>query len=342
MTKVPQTMRALSLPAQDSDLHVAVRSLRVVERPVPKPRSGEVLIQILAAPCNPSDLMHLQGRYGVEKAMPSVPGWEGAGRVVASGGGLMGRLLVGRTVACGGQGDFDGTWAEYYVARATQCIPLLDGLDPVQGSTLIVNPVSALAMLDTARRELRSPAVINLAAASQLGRMVVALAHADGYPVINVVRREAQADLVREHGGEHVLVSDAEDYEERLRALAHRLDARVAFDPIGGATTGQVLGAMPKGAHVLVYGSLAGEPCSGIDALGLIFEDKHVRGFWLTEWLERQNLLGLVQKTRALQKGMIGGLVRTEVKAKVGFDGFVDAALGYVDDMTAGKVILVP
>jgi NADPH:quinone reductase len=341
MTDLPSTMRAMSLPAYHPEVADAVRALEIVERPVPEPKNGEVLLRMLAAPCNPSDLMLLQDSYGVTKSLPCVPGWEGAGTIVRSGGGLMARAMLGQTVACGGQGDFDGTWSEYYVAKADSCIPLIKGLDPVQGSTLIVNPVTALAMIDTAKTA-GSPALINLAAASQLGRMVIMLAKGDGYPVINVVRRPQQAELLRSLGAEHVLLSTSDDHDAELGALAQKLDARVALDPIGGARTGQVLKAMPKGSRVLVYGALAGEPCGDIDPIGLIFEDKHVTGFWLTSWIETQSLLGLVMKTRALQKHMLAGRIETQVQAKVGFDGFVDALLGYLDDMTAGKVILDP
>ncbi|MEQ9325517.1 MAG: zinc-binding dehydrogenase [Polyangiaceae bacterium] len=342
MTDIPTTMRAISLSAYHPDKRDAVAALEVVERPVPQPKHGEVLVRMIAAPCNPSDLMLLQDAYGVTKSLPCVPGWEGAGTVVGSGGGLMARVMQGQTVACGGQGDFDGTWAEYFVAEADSCIPLIGGLDPVQGSTLIVNPVTALAMIDTARDVMRSPALINLAAASQLGRMVVELAKGDGYPVINVVRRPAQIELLESLGAEHVLLSTDDDHDEKLAALAKKLDARVALDPIAGPRTGRVLRAMPNGSRVLVYGALSGEPCADIDPLGLIFEDKHVTGFWLTQWIATQSLPALVMKTRALQKRMRAGQIRTEVQAHVGFDDSADALAGYLDHITAGTVILAP
>ena len=115
---IPSTMRALELTEQRADVEEAIRGLRVVEKPVPRPGRGQVLVRIEAAPCNPSDLLFLQGLYGVSKTLPTVPGREGAGTVVASGGGLLGRWLTGKRVACGEQSDADGTWAEYFVAEA--------------------------------------------------------------------------------------------------------------------------------------------------------------------------------------------------------------------------------
>ena len=103
MGSPPKQMRAVRLSAYHEDVVEAIRSLRVVEQPVPKPRPGQVLVKIEAAPCNPSDLLLLQGRYGVLKSLPTVPGWEGAGRVVASGGGWLAGWLNNKRVACGGK-----------------------------------------------------------------------------------------------------------------------------------------------------------------------------------------------------------------------------------------------
>src|SRR3712207_2017301 len=90
----PQTMRALELRSHEG----GEGSLAVVEKPVPAPGAGEVLVRIAAAPVNPSDLMFLRGLYGVKKRLPVVPGFEASGRVVAAGGGLLARYLAGRRV----------------------------------------------------------------------------------------------------------------------------------------------------------------------------------------------------------------------------------------------------
>src|SRR6478672_5164546 len=113
---IPTSMRAVVLEAYHANLEDAIRSLKVVDRPVPTPRRGQVLVRIEATPCNPSDLLLLQGQYGTLKKLPTIPGWEGAGTVVASGGGLFSRWLVGKRVACALPHDRDGTWAEYFVA----------------------------------------------------------------------------------------------------------------------------------------------------------------------------------------------------------------------------------
>src|SRR6478736_5248529 len=143
--RIPEKMHAVVLSEYRENVADAIHGLNVLERSVLKPRRGQVLVKIAAAPCNPSDLLLLQGNYGTLKTLPTVPGWEGAGTVVATGGGLLGRWLMGKRVACAIRTDRDGTWAEYVAANADNCIPLKSGMPIEQGASLIINPLTALA-----------------------------------------------------------------------------------------------------------------------------------------------------------------------------------------------------
>lgn len=125
---VPETMRALVLTAYDG----RPESLRVESRPVPRPTTGQVLVRVAAAPINPADLMFVRGQYGIRKPLPVVPGLEASGTVVASGG-VAGRLLVGRRVACVAPGEGDGLWAEYAAVPLGQCLPLRGQVSDEQG-----------------------------------------------------------------------------------------------------------------------------------------------------------------------------------------------------------------
>ncbi|MDQ3805658.1 MAG: alcohol dehydrogenase catalytic domain-containing protein, partial [Acidobacteriota bacterium] len=141
---IPATMRAVELRSYEG----GEAGLTVVEKPVPRPGRGEVLVRMAAAPVNPSDLMFVRGMYGQRKRLPVVPGFEGSGVVVAAGGGLMARYLKGRRVACAAPFDGDGTWAEYMSAPAAQCIPLRKGVELEHAASMIVNPFTAWALLD--------------------------------------------------------------------------------------------------------------------------------------------------------------------------------------------------
>src|SRR5229473_2800218 len=145
--------------------------LTLREIPIPRPRAGQVLIRMGAAPINPSDLGALAGAsYRGERTYPFTPGIEGSGTVIEAGGGLMPRLLLGRRVACSALMPGDGTWAEYMVTSAQLCVPLNKSVTLEQGALLLVNPLSALAMFEIAKRG-RRRAIVSSAAASALGAM---------------------------------------------------------------------------------------------------------------------------------------------------------------------------
>ncbi len=196
---LPVNMRALVLEKYQENLADALNGLKVGELPVPKPKRGQVLVRIRAAPCNPSDLLLLQGKYGTLKKLPTVPGWEGAGEVVASGGGWLANWLNGKRVACGLSGDRNGTWAEYFIAKAAECVRLKRQITYDQAAGLIINPFTAFGLLETARKG-GHRAAVHTAGASQLGRMLQTMSAEAGYPLINVVRRKEQIELLRSLG----------------------------------------------------------------------------------------------------------------------------------------------
>src|SRR5262249_10571172 len=158
-----------------------------------RPRAGEVLVHMAAAPINPSDLMFINGMYGVKKPLPAIPGLEGSGTVVAFGGGLMARFLVGKRVACHAAAPSvaGGTWSEYLATPAQFCVPLRKQVDLEQGATMLVNPLTAWALVNEARRG-EDKAIVQTAAASAVGRMIWRLAKKSSVLVINVVRRKEQ------------------------------------------------------------------------------------------------------------------------------------------------------
>lgn len=338
---IPRQMRALLVERYEDELPAAITALKVAQRPIPAPSRGQVLVKVEAAPCNPSDLLLIQGRYGALKTLPSVPGWECAGEVVATGGGWLSRWLLGKRVACGLREDRDGTWAEYFVANAKECIPLKRQLPSEQAATLIINPLTALGLLDTARRQ-GHRAAIHTAAASQLGRMILAMAKRSDYPLIHVVRRDAQVELLKSLGAEHVLNSSEDGFPEQLRLACTRLGATIAFEAIGGEMTGTIINLMPPGSTAYVYGALSGDPCGNIDPIALIFQEKSVSGFYLGEWLKRRGMLGTLRAAGRVQRMLIDGSIETKVQRRLTLDEAVDGLRQYTDQMTDGKVLIMP
>jgi NADPH:quinone reductase-like Zn-dependent oxidoreductase len=338
--QVPEKMRAVVLSEYREDVSEAIAELTVLERPVPKPGRGQVLVRIAASPCNPSDLLLLQGKYGTLKTLPTVPGWEGAGTVVATGGGLLARWLLGKRVACALMDDRGGTWAEYFAADADKCIPLKAGVPTEQGASLIINPLTAMGLLETARRA-GSQAAIHTAGASQLGRIMNAMAADMDYPLINAVRRDEQVELLRTLGAKHVLNMSRDDFAVELKELSGRLRATAAFEAVAGDMTGTVINAMPPRSTAYVYGGLSEEACGNIDPIGLIFQEKTVTGFYLGKWLKRRGALGILRDAGRLQRMIIDGRIATEVQRRVTLDQVAEGLNQYVKNMTSGKVLIM-
>ncbi|HEY0080437.1 MAG TPA: zinc-binding dehydrogenase [Pyrinomonadaceae bacterium] len=335
MRTIPATMRALEL----RDYEGRPESLALVEKPVPRPGRGEVLVRIEAAPANPSDMMFLRGLYGQKKPLPVVAGFEGAGEVVSSGGGLVGRALVGRRVACAAPFGGDGTWAEYMVTPASMCIPLRREVTFEQGAAMIVNPFSAWALMKQVRHGL-DRAVAQSAAASALGRMINSLAKRRRLPLVNIVRRQEQVELLRGEGAEHVLNSTEPDFEERLRDLCRRLKVTLAFDAVAGEMTGQLLRSTQKGGRVFVYGALSMDACQ-IDPRSLIFEGKRVEGFWLSEWLRSQNPAAKFITSMRVQK-LLATDLHTDIRSRLPLEAATEGLSQYATHMTGGKILFVP
>ncbi|MBM4018642.1 MAG: zinc-binding dehydrogenase [Planctomycetes bacterium] len=325
-------MRALELAAYDG-------RLRAVEKPVPRPGPGQVLVRIAAAPVNPSDLKFIVGAYGLRKPLPVVPGIEGSGTVVAAGPGLMARLQVGKRVACLAPESGDGTWAEYMVADARRCIPLRKELTLEQGAMMVVNPWTAWALVDVARRR-GHRAAVHTAAAGALGRMLVRLGLRLGFPIIHIVRRAEQAEALRGLGARAVLVSSDGDFDARLAEACRTLGATVAFDAVAGEMTGRVLAAMPPGSTAIVYGSLSEGPVTA-NASQFIYEDKRIEGFWLSRWAAGRGLVGRARLAMGLQKHLATDFA-TEVRARVPLEQAAEAIEDYRRHMTGGKVLIIP
>jgi NADPH:quinone reductase len=300
-----------TLPSTMKGLATVAGGVELVERPLPTPKRGQLLVHMRAAPINPNDLMFLEGAYEVKKPLGTIAGFEGSGTVVATGGGAIARFMLGREVACAA-GDGDGTWAEYTVVDAMRAAPLNKKIDPQQAAMLLTNPLTASVLLQTARRAGHRAFVQN-AAAGALGKMMVRLCARERLPLVNLVRRPEQAAALRAIGAEHVIVTSEPGADDALRALCDRLGVRFGFDAIAGEATGQLARAIDIDGHILVYGMLSGRPCQ-VDTDPLIFRRLRIEGFTMYAWLEHTSTLGQLRTLLAAQR-RLGDDLRSEIRA---------------------------
>jgi NADPH2:quinone reductase len=210
-------------------------------------KPGQVLIKVECAVINPSDIYMLQGNYNGTYEYPVTPGGEGSGTVIAYGGGIGAWTLVGKRVGFtrmaerGGKFSIGGSYAEYVVTNDYQCISLNSSASWEQGACSFVNPLTAIGLLSRCKQR-SARAVIQTGAASQLGRMMIKLFRENGIPLINVVRREEQVEMLKkDYGADYVLNSEHPEFDKNLYELAKKLDCNVALECVAGELTGKIM-----------------------------------------------------------------------------------------------------
>ncbi len=310
--------------------------LEVRDVPVPQPKAGEVRVRMLLSPVNPSDVLTVRGQYGKQPPLPATPGFEGVG-VVEAGSGLLARRVMGRRVAVlNGEG---GNWQEHVVIPARQAVPVPGELSDELAASFFVNPASALIMT---RHVLRVPAgawVLQTAAGSALGRMVIRLGQRYGFKTLNVVRRPELAEELRRAGGTAVIATDVEPLAERVRELTRGEGVPYVLDAVGGPTGSAAVALLGRGGRALVYGRLSGEPLV-LDPITLLVGQKRVEGFWLSEWVRDQNPLTMLLLFRRLGRLIRGGDLATEDGPVFPIDRVREAAREAEKSGRRGKVLL--
>jgi NADPH:quinone reductase-like Zn-dependent oxidoreductase len=326
MPEIPETMRALMLTGRDR--------LEVQEVPVPRPGPGQMLVRMAASPVNPSDLMTVKGEYGIGAKYPFVPGLEGSGTVVATGGGLMARWMLGRRVALAtGVG---GLWADYAVVEASRAIPLPAGVSLGAGAMSAVNPLTAIALLSLARGH---SVVVSTGAGGQLGRMIRKRAKDKGVKVINIVRRAEQVAALQAEGARHVLNSTDARFDADLAQICRELRCRMAFDAVGGEMTGRLAEALGPRSEILVYGALD-QAAIRLHPGTMIFREVTVRGFWLSKWLPRKPLPLMLWHAREATQALKGGFAVSDVARIVPLEQAGEGIAAYAGAMSAGKTLI--
>src|SRR5262245_29209880 len=289
--------------------------LQVRDVPAPEPGPGQVRVRMVLSPINPSDLLVVRGEYGKLPTLPATPGFEGVGVVDKSGGGLLALLRglkPGKRVAVISAGG--GAWAEYAVVPARQLVPLPDAIPDDQAASFFVNPASALAMTRYVLKVPPGAWLLQTAAGSALGRMVMRLGKHYGFRTINVVRRLEQAEELRRAGADAVICTAEESIENRVRSLTDGQGVKYAIDAVGGETGSAVIPALAPGGRLLVYGTLSRQPIA-VDPRLLMMGGKSVEGFWLSEWVRGRPALKMLRLFGTIRDLMRQGVLTSEVGA---------------------------
>ena len=348
--------------------------------PVPTPATNEVLVRVEASPINPSDLGVLiagadmttatvkgtadrpivtaslgAGALGglsarIDKPLPV--GNEGAGTVVAAGSSPAAQALLGKTVGLAG----GGMYSQCRVVDAAACLVLQDGATARDGASSFVNPLTSLGMLETMRREGHS-GLVHTAAASNLGQMLVKLCIADGVPLVNIVRKAEQEELLRSLGAVHVCNTASPTFTADLVEALKVTSATLAFDATGGGTlASQILNGMEEAANstateysrygsavhkqVYIYGGLDTSPTILTRNFGMAWS---VGGWLLTPFLQSAGA-ETVGRLRARVAAELTTTFASTYTREVSLAGMLrpDAFDGYVKRATGEKFLVTP
>ena len=355
-------------------------TLWLEEVAVPQPGPDEVVVRIDAAPINPSDLGLLfgpadmstaqqtgtaerpvitagipAGRLGMVQArigQALAAGNEGAGEVIAAGSSAAAQALLGKTVGViGGE-----MYAQYRCANVAACLPLHEGTSAVEAASCFVNPMTALGMVETLRRE-GHKALVHTAAASNLGQMLNRLCQSEGIPLVNIVRKPEQAQLLKSQGAQYVIDSSAEDFKAQLKAALAATDASLVFDAIGGGSlVSDILAAMETVAsskmneysrygsntfkQAYIYGGLDMSPTVLKRNFGFAFS---VGGWLLTPTLQKlggQRIQELKQRVAAEIKTTFASHYNHQVSLAGALS--LEAISGYNKRATGEKYLILP
>ena len=260
--------------------------LHVIDRPVPVPGPGVVLIEMQASPIHPSDLGLIQGSYGRPRVPPAIGGREGVGTVVKVGKGVDEKIL-GRPVALI---EDQGTWQEYQLAKADDLI-LFPALVPfVQLAVSLLNPLTAWRLLHDFEYLNPGDVIVQNAGNSAVGQSVIQLCRRLGVTCVSLVRDPAHVPGLKSLGAKEVWLDD-EDVPARMREFTEGEGAKLALNSVGGRSAVRLTRCLgPGGIHV-TFGAMDGNAVR-FPTRSLIFDDIHMVGFWMDRWKRKQSLAG--------------------------------------------------
>lgn len=319
----------------------AAEVLECVEAPPPPPPGpGEVGIDMIHMPLNPSDLMMTAGIYGgTPPPLPCDMGREGVGRVVSTGPGVAG-LGVGDLV----MPITAPTWQSRIVRPVDALVPLPPGIDLEQAAMLRSGPATAALMLrDYVALEAGDWAIQNVAN-SAVGTCFAQLAAHRAIRTLNIVRRQAAGAHLEDIPGAVVIEhtgGPSDEFKQKVEDATSGDPVKLGLDAIAGPSTDAIAQVLANGATLVNYGVLSKEPCQ-IYGGHLHFRGITMRGFWMSQWLQLSAPAEVQALYGELGQLMADGVLQMAVAGRYSFDDIKDAAAHAAGEARGGKVLISP
>ncbi|APE42394.1 hypothetical protein BOO69_02415 [Sulfitobacter alexandrii] len=309
--------------------------IELVDEPDPQPGPKEVRVRTRFMTINPADLLSIEGRYGAEPMdLPATPG-VGAYGIVDAVGPEVTRLAVGDAVLPVG----GGFWADTLILHERMAPKAPVGADPQQAALMRANPGTAWLLLTDMVALSEGDWIVQNAANSNVGRMVIRFARERGIRTVNVVRRDDVVGALKDDGADAVIVSDGGDELAQSVREAAGAPPKLALDAIGGASTGALAAAVADRGTVVTYGLLSGED-HRVAARDMVFRDVRLRGFWLFDWYRTATPEKMRDLHTFLEDKLAAGVLHTEIDAAYPLDRIHDALSHAARGGRNGKIML--
>lgn len=304
-----------------------VLQLEEIAKPIPVAK--EALIRITARNINPSDMMFVQGLYGITPKLPSSAGFEASGVVEESATFPKGTRVMFTSV---------GTWKEYTCVPDAGLIPIPDGMTDEVACQAFVNPVTAYGMLETSGLQ-KGGSLLITAGASAWGKVVIQLAAMRGIHVIATVRQADQKQTLLDLGATAVIDVATDSLTKKVRDIFPE-GVDYVFDAVGGDQGAKALNCLKTGGKMLVFGLLSQEPIplnSGV----LIFKKLSVEGWWLSSWWEELGTAGIQKAIKAVFSLLLSQEIKLDIQATYPLEQYKEAIEAYQKPGRTGKILLM-
>jgi len=309
---------------------------RFEEVPFPTPGDNEVVVKIEYAPLNPSDLLVMSGNSKYVDKDPSPVGQEGSGTVVLVGANLKVPHKVGDRVHVA-EG---GTYGQYALVQSDNVFPILGDLSFEEAASHYINPATVYLM-GVKVEEGGHKAAIHTAGSSALGRMLIRYFKHKGIKLINVVRREEYIEELKALGADYVLNSTAPDFEAKLKEIAEKEEATIAFDAVSGSFTGKVFTALPPNSVLYVYGALDGLEVKGI-TIPELMKEKTLKYLIIFSFIEQVRKKGELAKLFDEVHKLLPTVFSSKIQKIFKIEDLEEALAFYEKNSSKGKILFKP
>jgi NADPH:quinone reductase-like Zn-dependent oxidoreductase len=292
-------------------------------------------VRMEAATLNASDFLLIRGIYGVRPELPTTVGAEGVGRVIEVGS-AGDASLTGRRVIILPTGE-QGCWAEEVVVPQRNVLPVNDDDDVAQLAMLPVNPPTAAVMLRRYGSLKPGDWVAQTAANSAVGQYVIALARQQGLKTLNLVRRQAAAEVVERAGGDRTVVI-GEDLRDQVAAALGGEQLSLVLDATGGPDVHPLARRLKFGGTVVNYAFVTKKPPQ-VSPTDLVFREIWVTGFWLLNWIRTAARDEIEETYRSLADMVAAGTLTAPVEATYPLREYAKAFEHAMADKRNGKIL---